>query len=249
MFGAASASAQTLRGIVVDAETGEGISATSVSLVDEADRVRVTGTTAEDGTFTLNARGGATFQVSAERLGYLPMSPQDIVIGGSELVLVRLELSRSPVELAPIMVTGVRRDPRNDASLEGALVRRDLFPSVGTRRVVVRTDPEMRNAMVVSEVLQWFPTARGCRSATSVRQRSRPQVCGCTIVHWNGTLVGIAQTAEFYVNSLTTEAMEAVEYYRSWLDAPPELKDFPYYVRDPYPCAVVALWPRVSSGG
>jgi len=248
-FGAVSASAQTLRGNVVDAETGESISAATVSLVDEAGRVRVTGTSAQDGAFMLNARAGGSFRVSAERIGYLPMNPQEVVIGTSELVLVRLELARSPVTLAPITVTGVRRDPRNDASFEGALARRDLFPSVGTRRVVVRSDPEMRNAMVVAEVVQWFPARRGCRSATSVRQRARPQVCGCTIVYWNGMVVGNPGIAAFYLDDLTTEAMEAVEYYRSWLDAPPQLKDSPAYIADPYRCAVIALWPRVSADG
>lgn len=244
-------SAQTLRGNLVDAETGEGISAATVSLLNEDGRVRVTGTSAQDGTFTLNARSGGSFQISAERIGYLPMIPQGVEIGMSELVLVRLELARVPVMLAPITVTGVRRDPRNDASLEGALARRELFPGIGTRRVVVRSDPEMRNAMVVADAVQWFPLRRGCRSATSVRQRSQAQTCGCTIVHWNGMVVNDSDIAAFYLETLTTEAMEAVEYYRSWIDAPPELKDFPHYVpnHDPYPCAVIALWPRVSSNG
>lgn len=238
--------AQTIRGNVIDAETGEAVPTVTLFLLSESGSRIATATSSAEGVFNLPARTRGTFTLGAERLGYLPMDPQAISIEGRDLLLIEVRLSRSPVALAPITVTGVRMDPRHDASIEGALARRDIFPGVGSRRVVVATDAEMVNAMDVAEVLRWFTPPRGCRAMTDLSGSSRQGPCGCMIVHWNGYLVTHPETALFYLESAPIGAVGAVEYYRYWMDAPFDLQAWPWYIDFPDPCAVVALWPRAG---
>lgn len=227
VFLAAPARAQTITGIVTDAGTGEPLSGVALLLRNERSAVVARAETEADGGFQLIARDTGPHSIEAALLGYADVAPLRLDLD-REVLEVEIQMSRSPLQLEPLIVRGRRHDPRHDATFEGAMVRYARFPDVGSRRVVLRTDPELRSAIIVSDVLRWFPPQRGC-----------------TIVFHDGVLVTTLATAEMWLRESSAAWFEAVEYYRSWSDAPQGLKDLPSYVWDsPDRCSVVALWPR-----
>lgn len=225
---ASPARAQTVEGRVLEAETGEPIAGATLILRDEGGSARDQTESAEDGSFLLAARRPGVHTLEVEQLGYLAPSPEPFELA-EELVEVEVRLARSPIALEPLTVVGRRRDARHDATFEGALARHRIFPRMGTRRVVLRSDPEFRSSIVVSDILRWFHGRRGC-----------------TIVFSDGFLARSPEAVTMWLNEVSTENLEAVEFYRFWNDAPPDLKDVPPYVFSPQGCSVVALWPRVD---
>jgi len=225
---AGPAGAQTVEGRVVDAATDTPLAGATLTLRNERGVREDRGESARDGGFRLAARNQGPHSLEVTRPGFEPVTGEVLQLA-LEVLEVEVRLSRAPIELAPIIVTGRRRDARHDASFEGALARHQIFPRVGTRRVVLREDTEFRSAMVVADVLRWFPARRGC-----------------TIVYSNGVLARSEEWVADLLNRVSTETVEAVEFYRQWGDAPLELKDVPPYVSSPTECSVVALWPRVS---
>lgn len=225
---ASGLAAQTVMGVVLDGDSGEPIAGASVTLLAPEEVVLARTETGRDGRFILPARAAGIYAVTAERLGYAPARSDSLALG-IESMEVELRLFRSPLELAPLTVVARRRDGRHDASFEGALIRHALFPRVGSRRVVFRGDPEFRSSIVTTDVLRWFTPRRGC-----------------TIVWAGGLMARSRNQAEMWLSEVSTEDLEAVEFYRSWADAPVEMKDFPSYVDSPSRCSVVAVWPRLD---
>jgi hypothetical protein len=219
---------QTLEGRVIDAGSAESIPGVALILRNERGSVEARGETDQDGGFVLAARRSGSYTLEAARLGYAPL-PAEPVSLEQEVLEVEILLSRSPIELDPLTVIGRRHDARGDDTFEGALARHRIFPRMGSRRVVLRSDPEFRASMVVTDILRWFPPRRGC-----------------TIVYSGGFLARTPEAATEWLEKVSTEDMEAVEFYRFWEDAPIDLKDVPSYIERPSTCSVVALWPRIS---
>lgn len=218
--------AQTIEGIATDVETGEAVAGVELELRNERGVVVSRTRAGPDGRFHLLAREPGPHSLHASMLGYAAVPPTHIELG-REVVEVEIQLSRSPIELDPLVVRGRRYDARHDATFEGAMARYERLPSVGTRRVVLRTDPEFTASFTVRDVLRWFPPGRGC-----------------AIVFSDGRVATTPEAALAWLNEASTNWLEALEYYRTWQDAPLGLRDVPPYIRYPSSCAVVALWPR-----
>jgi len=215
-----------VEGRVVDGTSGEPVIMATLTLRSADGTVAVRGESDAEGAFTLVARARGGYTLEAEGLGYA--SPEPLFLDlGQEAITVEVRLFPSPLTLEPITVTGRRRDVRHDASFEGALLRAELLPPVGPRRVVLRDGPEFVGAGRMSQVLQWFPPARGCR-----------------ILFWDGEL--LQGNVSHWLNETSTDWVEAVEFYRSWSDAPRDLKGWPANVVDPAGCSVIALWSRLD---
>lgn len=220
------AAAQTVTGTVLDVDTGEPVSGVALLLRNELDNVVARAETGEDGRFALAARNPGPYVIEVERLGYAPLPPQPLTLD-RELAEVEIRLSRAPIEVDPVTVTGRRRDPRHEATLEGALARYEIFPRVGSRRVALRGGPEFVAAMEVQHVLRWF----GPRS-------------GCTILYRDGRLVTSAVIVQELFLEGPADWWQAIEFYRRYQDAPRDLRDVPPYLDSPFGCTVVALWSR-----
>jgi len=216
---------QSVSGRVFDAETGEPLADTEVSVVNDRGVVVARLTTGEPGGFLLTARNPGPHRIRAIRLGYGPFESQPIPLERLELTELEIQLARSPIALEPLTITGVRRDPFHDATFEGAMNRYLQFPSVGPRRVVLQSDAPMAGATRIRDVLRWFPSSRRC-----------------LIVFWAGRVVLSQIGAEMWLDDHPGH-VEAIEYYRNWFDAPLGLRDAPPYIRDPYGCSILALWP------
>jgi hypothetical protein len=215
-----------VEGLIVDGLSGEPVAMATLTLRNTDGSVAVRGESDAEGAFTLVARAPGRYTLEVEGLGYAPPDPLFLELG-QEAVTVEVRLFPSPLSLEPITVTGRRRDVRHDATFEGALVRAELLPTVGPRRVVLRDGPEFVGAGRMSQVLQWFPPARGCR-----------------ILFWDGEL--LQGNAAFWMNEASADWVEAVEFYRSWSDAPQDLKGWPANVVDPAGCSVIAFWSRLD---
>lgn len=227
VIGAAQpACAQTVRGVVLDAETGLPVPAVALTLRDAAGIAVARADSDEDGRFNLVSPQSGLHTLEAERLGYAPVEPQEMELY-RDLLEVELRISSSPIAVDPITVTGRRLDPRHDLSLEGMRLRHESLPRVGPQRVILRTDPEFVATQRVSDVLRWFPS----RSS-------------CTILFSNGHLTGSQLMADSVFINSPTEFWQAVEFYRRWHDAPMGLREVPPYVDDPTHCSVIALWSR-----
>lgn len=218
--------AQTVGGVARDADTEEPLEGVELVLRNERGSVVSGAETGSDGRFVLSVRSAGPYTLEATRFGYAPVAPTAIDVG-RELVEVEVRLSPSPVELEPLVVLERRPDPKHEATFEGAMARYEQLPSAGWRRVVLRSDAEFVGAMRVTDILRWFPQARGCR-----------------IVFSEGRVATTAETARMWLAEASPSVLEAVEFYRTWSDAPMGLRDVPPYVFDPTGCAVVAVWMR-----
>jgi hypothetical protein len=225
---ASPAAGQAVEGRVVDAESGDGVELAELVLRDARGGVAARARSNPEGYFLLSAAIEGSYLIEVERLGYHAPEPLALELG-RERVTVEIRLGRAPLALEPLTVTGRRADPRHEASFEGARARHDLFPAIGSRRVVMRGDWELDAAGTVSGVLSLigFPPA-------------------CTIVWWNGSMVNTELSSEMWLRHTSPEAMEAVEFYRRWSDAPAAYRTFPSWVDTPTGCGVVALWPRLD---
>jgi hypothetical protein len=192
------------------------------------DQVESSAVTAEDGAFLLHARFAGDYWIEIVHTGYATPDSLPVRIEREEEVELAIRLSRSVMTLEPLTVVARRRDPRHDRTFEGALARRERFPSVGSRRVITRDDVEFRTAVDVRQVLETVPGEGGT----------------CMIMYSNGNLVG---DMDFVLEWLRTSStsMEIVEYYRYYNEAPQGMRAVPPYIRDPSDCSVVALWSRV----
>lgn len=218
--------AQTIDGVARAADTGEPLEGVELVLRNDRGGVVSGAATGSDGRFVLSVKTPGPHTLEATRFGYAAVAPMEIEVG-RELVEVELRLSPSPVELEPLVVLGRRPDPKHEATFEGAVARYEQLPSAGWRRVVMRSDAEFVGAMRVTDILRWFPPARGCR-----------------IVFSEGRVATSPESARMWLGEASTSVLEAVEFYRTWSDAPIGLRDVPPYVLDPTRCAVVALWMR-----
>lgn len=223
---ASPVAAQTVAGVARDVDTGEPLEGVELALRNERGAVVSGAATGSDGRFALAAEHPGPHTLEASRFGYAAVAPMELEVG-RELVEVEVRLSPSPVELEPLVVLSRRPDPRHEGTFEGALARYEQLPSVGSRRVVMRSDAEFVATMRVTDILRWFPPSRGC-----------------SIVFWEGRVATTRETAQMWLEEASTSVLEAVEFYRTWSDAPMGLRDVPPYVVLPTGCAVVALWMR-----
>jgi hypothetical protein len=245
-------SAQTVRGRVVDAGTGEPMESVRVELLAARGSAVSSSVTDGDGGFVVGSRVAGSFRLRASHLGYAEVVVE-VQLHEREEITVDLRLAVSALALTPLTVTARRRDPRHDASYEGMLARHELFPLVGSERVVRFDDPELAGAGRVTDVLQWMTPRqfnasagnpeRGPREGAGMGQTGRPL---CAVVFWEGELVNDPTMAGLYLTDPMAVHLEAVEFYRYWAEAPMDYRQVPVYMflDNIYNCSVVALWGR-----
>ena len=232
--------AQAVRGRVVDGETGAGVP--EVEVVLRRGRTAVDRTLTDSlGLFRVLGRVEADYRVEASHLAYEAASTE-LHVGAEEMVVVDLRLARDVVELEPMTVTARARDPRHDATYEGLYARRSDFPRVGGRRAVLYTDLEMRGSRVSDVLGRMNPRFRR-RSYVEIGAGFKDERRGCSVVYYNGRLVGTRLLAEILIGDTSAGELEGIEYYDGSIYAPEVFRDEPPYAWG-YRCSVVVLWPR-----
>jgi opacity protein-like surface antigen len=225
-------SAQSVRGRVLNAQTGEGIPSVKVTLFQGDGKKVAEVLTNSKGAFAVGALVTGPHRLQTNHIGYTTVTTEVFSINDDEQVVVDLKVSVTAVTVEPLTIVARRRDPRNDATEEGMFARRLTLPPLGLRRVLLPFDPEMKGAIKASDVIfQNFP-----------QTRRRP----CTVVYWNGSLVLSNDMAAQWLETSVSE-LEAVEYYRNMIDAPMAFREIPVQISfDNRECQIVALWPRTG---
>jgi hypothetical protein len=232
--------AQAVRGRVVDAQSGEGVA--DVEIVLRRGRAVVDRAVTDSlGLFHVLGRTEGNYRVEASHIAY-ERAATALRVGAEELVVIDLRVSRGVVQLDPLTITARARDPRHDASYEGLYARRSDFPRVGGRRAVLHTDLEMR-ASRVSDVLGRMNPRFRRRSYVSIGEGFEDERRGCSVVYWNGRMIGTRLLAEILIESTSAGELEGLEYYDGSIYAPEVFRDEPSYAWG-YRCNVVALWSR-----
>lgn len=229
LVGFAPATAQSVRGRVIDNETGQPVAGVRVELL-EADGRRVQEViSGPQGSFVLVARDAGAHRLRVSHIAYRGTETNTFEIRTLEQVQVDVKVASTAVPLEPLTVTARRNDPRYEATEDGMYARRLLSKPIGNARVILPHDPEMVNAFDVRDVMQWM---------------SRPR--GCTAVWWNGKLV----TSDIQASELMqtpVSMLEAVEYYKTPIEAPAVFRELPVYLAFSNAfCSVIALWPRTG---
>ena len=227
----APASAQSVRGRVIDEATGEGIPGAKVTLLQGNKKIAEVLTNSR-GAFALGALTVGEHRLQASHIGYTTVTTDAFPINTNEQVVVDIKVAVSAVTLEPLTIVARRPDPRHENTEEGMYARRLTAPPLGLRRVMLPFDPEMQGATDVNELIRYnFP-----------QTQRRP----CTAVYWNGSLVQDTAQANQWLETSVSE-LEAVEFYRNAIDAPITMREIPVQISfENRECQVIALWPRTG---
>jgi len=225
---AAPAHAQSVRGRVIDAASSGPLRGVQLRLLDEGDEAVAQTLSDSAGAFYLATRSGGAFRIEARLIGYRTTRTDTLRFAFRETAEVVVRMSTTAVPLDPLTVTARRRDERHYATYSGLYARRETSPAVGPRRIVLRDDPEMKDASSVGDVLNWFGGT------------------GCITVYWNGHMQTNIEVLDWY----PARELEGIEFYRRDIDAPLEMRQRRADCDDGNARlgTIIALWARRPDG-
>ena len=222
--------AQTVRGRVIDATSGQPVDKVNVVLT-RVDGARVGQVTTDPtGLFIFTAQNAGEYRLSASHIAFQAAQSNPLFVGIAEEAVVELKLTTTPILLDPLTVLARRADMRNEATYDGLYARYRLYPPIGNRRVLLPHDPEMEYSRDTRDVLSWVEP---------LRRR------GCQVVYWNGVVQQSPDMAAFRLET-PVSMLEGVEYYRSMNDAPFAYREIPFYLQECVSFHVVAVWARTG---
>ena len=221
---------QTIRGRVVDAGTGGPIPDVALLLVDLDGTAHARTVSDSAGAFFLSTRQPGAYRIEARHVAYENVRTDTLHFSGRAQADVVLRMATTVIPLDPLTVTARGRDERHYATYRGLFARREASPSVGPTRVVLRSDPEMRAAIRVADILQWFTGT------------------GCITVYWNGTMIISREITQWMLADMSAYDLEGLEYYKRDMDAPLEMRQRRLDCQPALVATTVALWARLPEG-
>jgi hypothetical protein len=234
----AAATAQTVRGVVLEDGSRTRVAGAGVELLDASSRVKASTVTDSLGVFSLRAEEGGRFTIRLTHLSYVPLASRVLELAAGEVVLVELRMGRSAIPLAPLVVTSV-----GTARLGGFYERRK---SSGFGHFITRADIEKQPGTTrATALLQGVPgvrlipvqRARGASLTYIIATRGAASSCGPAIFI-NGA--PLRQYNDSGIDDfLTANAVEAIEVYPSSAGTPAPFQQ-------PNTCGAVAFWMRTG---
>lgn len=223
-------SGQTIRGRVVDRNTGEPVPTVSIRITEASGDVSVTGQTNPVGQFTIRVPIAGTYTVTAERIGYSVFTSGPVPVATGATVDVEVRMAPVAVALDSVGVRVRQTPPFRDARA------RTFYDRVERGRGVYLTPEQI--------ALQ-----RGVQTADLLRHMRSMNVDGTGERISMGVSATRRCTPTFYINGyrrrlyerlsdyIDRERLWAIEVYTAPEDAPPQ---FP---PDDNPrCGVVVIW-------
>ena len=244
-------SAQTIRGRVVDAATGEPVSQAAVTVLSPSQRTAGRARTGADGTFAVELRAAGSFRLRGERTGYQASTSQAVEVAVRETVEVTLRVSAQALQIEPLTVTGRIQPPRNrvlerngfydrEAGGMGKFVRREDLDRHPEHNLVhtlaripgVELDRDRRGREIVT-----FTRSRtvGTLKRAQVGQRDDcyPQI------YLDGSLMRYAPPNDVQLDDIISPIqIEAIEVYRSAAELPAQFSG------NNAACGVILIWTR-----
>lgn len=242
-LGAGSVRAQTVRGTIVDAQTGEPVFLAYVALLEEARDQVVAGLADDGGGFTLEAPEGGSYFLYVRRDGYETLMDGLFVLGSDGVVEVRVGLTPRPIELDDELnvETGRSLSPLERSGFydrvltaPGYFLDREDIARAGSSRMadvfqrVPRVEVDATRPLTGPDVMQ----------NPSIFMRRGTEPCFPTLYvdrHVVATGVNEAIRPDDYVNAAE---VEAIEVYARAGQAPVEFDP----IND---CGVVVIWTRM----
>ncbi len=154
VLGARPATAQLVHGYVMDATTGERLSASYVAIFDTLGKPVGTGFAGPTGDFTLRAPRKGVYRLHASRLGYDDFASEAIDLRSDPDVSLLVRLSPAPVALPSLTVEAERVVAQLKAV--GFYDRKQQ----GAGRFVTPDVIEKHNFLRVTDLMRYIPGAR-----------------------------------------------------------------------------------------
>lgn len=237
----AIATAQQVRGVVVEDSTFRPIPDVTVELRSLDGSVRGTAVSAATGWFEVFAPGSGQFVLHARHQAYTHTDTLAIGLNGAEILTVVLRLSGGPIPLEPLTV---RVSPQDRLGGYRERARKGAFG-----RYITRADIDRHGGYSLAHIMRFTPEVRiervrdGPFTNDGVFMRSYGDLCVPT-VFLDGVAVPTGRI--FDIDALLSpDEVEGIEVYRSYLSAPMEFR-LPAMDSD-MSCGVIVVWSRQPS--
>ena len=236
-----SASAQALRGHLLEWPGDRPIAGGTVSLYDTAGSRIASTVSRADGSFEMEAPVGLALVVHGSANGYFDMMADDTLeFVGADTLDIEFRL-----RVMPFALDAVEADVRGEGAANPRLADTGFFQRrrTGLGEFLTREDIVERPATQrITDLLVGMRGVQITRDGIAFRAPGESIMGDCTPrVYLDGMLSGLALTFDFSgVNSIPTDAIEAIEVYRGPVEIPPQ------YGGAQGTCGVVLLWTRRS---
>ncbi|MGH7476920.1 MAG: carboxypeptidase regulatory-like domain-containing protein [Longimicrobiales bacterium] len=212
------ATAQSLVGRALDAQTEAPIAGVAIALLDTLGTELSTTVSDSAGEFLLTARDAGVYTLRAERLGYETVHTRPLEIGSGERVSVVLRLGVRAVELSPLTVTARRAETLRERDLREYYERIERHRRLNIGRIYTRSDLERLSGWTLRDAITRLalPTRR-CTPVVFLDGREVPPA--------------VLDPGRSIVN------VEAIEFYSG--HGPASIR-----FSDPRGCGLVLVWSR-----
>lgn len=234
--------AQTLRGRVLDVESGEPVMLAYVGLMAAEGEMVVAALATPEGVFEVTAPDGGSYFLYVSRTGYDTLVDGLFDIGDDGVMDVQIGLRPKPIEIDPLTVEAeVSRSPLEiEGFYDRALMGRGIF--------LVREDIERRAGQRVTDVFRGVPrlvidesrplTGPSAMQYPSLQILRNGELCSPTF-YLDRHMIALGGATPVRPDDFVTAAeLEAIEVYTRPSEVPvgfAELTD----------CGVVVMWTRI----
>lgn len=237
-IGAPGTAAQEVVGTVFEEGSSRLLPGVEIQLFDSTGEQIARTLSNAYGRFGLTVERPGPYVLTAQSFGYRRHRMDEVEIPDAGVVTVTVSLRSEPIALDGITGTVHRRREFHEMSYAGFYARHRESHSVGSNRVILRTDPEFDVVATVRDLLYNF----------------RPSAVECgPFLFWNGFYIGRAMRDSIRVNDyLDTAAsmVEGIEYYRDLTSIPLSIRGEPGITGEKLStirrCGVLVIWPRRS---
>lgn len=245
-----ASAAQTVRGRVLEAETGAAVVGAELLILTEDGVPRVRGFSDTAGGFVLEAPTDGDYRLQVRHIGYAPFTSDVLEVYRDDAVTVMVRLGVSAIPLDPLVVVG-RMGPEEGHLL--AFQQRRLDPGRVGGYFLTRAEIDRRPHATPSQLLLGVPGVTlqrinnsGAftmdRSVIRMAAGNTGSIGGCRAnVFVDGSAVAQSETASVD-DLLDATLIGGVEVYPRPITAPLQ------YQRDTG-CGVVLFWTRRPGGG
>jgi hypothetical protein len=231
---ATTASAQILRGRLLDGGSGQPIPAGALALIDNAGATVRQAMAGDSGAFAIEHRAGV-YRLRAEALGYRAAVSDTFTLEPRRVRYIEFRLRVDVVELAPLTIVAAPRVRWLDQA--GFYTRRQA----GIGSFFTRDDFDLHRPRYASEILRLAagvrlrPIATGNAIIFTRSEATRLVGGGCPPVIW---LDGARSFTTGRIDFVHPDDIEAIEVYRGPSQVPAQ------YGGAESACGVILIWTR-----
>ena len=247
----AGAGLQGVQGQILDPETSRPVRDAEVTLTQSPGILRVGGSTDSRGFFRFQTRIPGNFLLSAQALGFTPLTDEPVEILSGKLTVLELRMAPEALELAPLMVTAEARTFHLE--MEGFYERKAkgldtgifLEPEFIEERMPRRTT-DLFHGMLGTRVVETEVGEQGVYFRAGERMSSGGMAVCWPMVYVDRQLMrtgGLGGDPAAVNELIDPFELAAVEVYRSAAEIPPQFNG------PNAGCGVIVFWTQRGGSG